>query len=317
MASIAGGNRAGEMAVFAAVVEHGSLTHAAPGLGLSPSAVSKLIGRLEDRLGVRLLQRTTRRVAATAEGRLFYERAREILDEIAAAEELVGSGRLRPRGTLRVSLSHGFGMSQILPLVPAFSERHPAVELQLAFADRRLDLVAEGIDLAIRLGPIRDEALFARRLADHGRIVCAAPAYLALHGAPASPADLAGHNCILFDQPDHLNQWPFRMPDGTVERVRVRGNFRSDNGDALFEVLLQGLGIAWAADFLALPHLAAGRLVPLLAEHAVDERTAIHAIYPQRRHLPAKVRAFIDFLVERFQPVPPWATERAPASRQG
>ena len=306
MAQISGVNRAGEMAAFAQVVEHGNLTRAAAALRLSPSGVSKLIARLEERLGVRLLQRTTRRVAPTAEGRLFYERAREILEEIDAAEELVGSGRLRPRGTLRVSLSHGFGMSQIVPLVPAFSERYPDVELQLAFADRRLDLVAEGIDLAIRLGPIRDEALIARRLADHGRIVCAAPAYLARHGTPPTPADLAGHNCILFDQPDYLNQWPFRAPDGTVERVRARGNFRSDNGDALFELLLSGLGIAWAADFLALPHLAAGRLVPLLADHAVDERTAIHAVYPQRRHLPAKVRAFIDFLAERFQPVAPW-----------
>ena len=301
MAQIGGVNRAGEMAVFAQVVEHGNLTRAATALRLSPSGVSRLIGRLEDRLGVRLLQRTTRRVTPTAEGRLFYERAREILDEIDAAEELVGAGRLRPRGTLRVSLSHGFGMSRIVPLVPEFSARHPEIELLLAFADRRLDLVSEGIDVAIRLGPVHDESLIARRLADHGRIVCAAPAYLLRHGTPRAPADLAGHNCILFDQPEYLNHWPFRTADGTVERLRVRGNFRSDNGDALFELLLGGLGIAHAADFLALPHLAAGRLVPLLPEHAVDERTAIHAVYPQRRHLPAKVRAFIDFLVERLQ----------------
>ncbi len=120
------------------------------------------------------------------------------------------------------------------------------------------------------------------------------------------------HNCILFDQPEYLNHWPFRAADGTVERLRVRGNFRSDNGDALYELLLGGLGIAHAADFLALPHLATGRLVPLLPEHAVDERTAIHAVYPQRRHLPAKVRAFIDFLVERLQP----GTRRASAARR-
>ena len=305
MTSITGSNRAGEMAVFVAVAEHGSLTHAARGLGLSPSAVSKLISRLEDRLGVRLLQRTTRRVTLTAEGRLFNERAREILEELDAVEELVGSGRLRPRGMLRVSLSHGFGMSQIVPLVPAFGERYPDIELQLAFADRRLDLVAEGIDLAIRLGPIRDEALIARRLGDHGRIVCAAPAYLARHGAPATPADLVRHNCVLFDQPDYLNQWPFRTADATVERVRIRGNFRSDNGDALIELLLAGLGIANAADFVALPLIAAGRLVPLLADYAVDERTPIHAVYPQRRHVPAKVRVFIDFLATALRR-PPW-----------
>jgi DNA-binding transcriptional LysR family regulator len=306
MAQISGADRAGEMAVFVQVVEQGSLTAAAHALRLSPSAVSKLIARLEDRLGVRLLQRTTRRVAATAEGHLFYERAREILEELAAAEELVSAGRLRPRGTLRVSLSHGFGMSRIVPLVPDFTARYPDIELQLAFADRRIDLAGQGIDLALRLGPVQDESLIARRLGDHGRIVCAAPAYLAQHGTPTRPGDLAAHNCILFDQPDYLNQWPFRGPDGTVDRVRVRGNFRSDNGDALFELLLQGLGIAWAADFLALPHLAAGRLVPLLADASIDERTAIHAVYPQRRHLPAKVRAFIDFLLERLQPLPQW-----------
>lgn len=306
MAQITGVNRAGEMAVFAQVVEHGNLTRAAASLRLSPSAVSKLIGRLEDRLGVRLLQRTTRRVSTTAEGRLFYERAREILDELDAAEELVSAGRLRPRGTLRVSLSHGFGMSQIMPLVPAFATRFPEIELQLAFADRRLDLVSEGLDLALRLGPVHDDTLVARRLGDHGRIVCAAPVYVERHGMPATPEDLARHNCILFDQPDYLNHWPFRRPDGAIQRLPMHGNFRSDNGDALYELLLGGSGIAHAADFLALPHLAAGRLVPILPTYAVDERTPIHAVYPQRRHLPAKVRAFIDFLVEHFQPVPPW-----------
>src|SRR4051794_6307076 len=294
MAQIRSADRAGEMAVFVQVVELGSQTAAAEKLGLSPSAVSKLIARLEDRLGARLLQRTTRRLAATPEGRLFFERARELLDEIDAAEELVRAGRLRPRGALRISLSHGFGMSQIVPLVPEFAALYPDVQLQLAFADRRVDLAGQGLDLAIRLGPVHDETLIARRLADHGRIVCAAPAYLARHGVPADPDDLAGHNCILFDHPDHLNQWPFRGPDGATRRVRVHGNFRSDNGDALFELLLGGLGIAWAADFLALPDLAAGRLVPVLADYLVDERTPVHAVYPQRRHLPAKVRTFID-----------------------
>ena len=178
-------------------------------------------------------------------------------------------------------------------------------------ADRRVDLVAEGLDLAIRLGPARDEALIARRLCEHGRIVCAAPAYLARHGTPATPADLARHNCILFDQPEYLNQWPFRRPDGTVERVRVRGTARSDSGDALHQLLLNGIGIARAADFLALPDLASGRLVRVLEPFTVDERTPIHAVYPQRRHLPAKVRVFVDFLVEQLGPVPPWERDGA------
>lgn len=308
-----GANRAGEMAVFAQAVEDGSFTRAAQSLRLSPSAVSKLMGRLEDRLGVRLLQRTTRRLSLTAEGRLFYDRCREILDEIAAAEELVGEARLRPRGSLRVGLSHGFGMSQILPRVPLFAARYPEVELLLAFADRRVDLVAEGLDLAVRLGAVDGEAsgLVARRLCEHGRIVCAAPAYLAHHAAPRTPKDLRAHNCILFDQPEHINRWPFRRPDGTVERLRVQGNARSDSGDALYQLLLSGIGIAWAADFLALPDIAAGRLVPLLQGFAVDERTPVFAVYPQRRHLPAKVRAFVDFLVEELGPVPPWYREAA------
>lgn len=305
MAQIRSADRAGEMAVLVQVVELGSLTAAAEKLHLSPSAVSKLIARLEDRLGVRLLQRTTRRLSTTPEGRLFYERARELLDEIDAAEELVRAGRLRPRGALRVSLSHGFGMSQIVPLVPEFAGLYPDIELQLAFADRRVDLAGQGLDLAIRLGPVQDETLIARRLADHGRIICAAPAYLERHGVPTAPDQLAGHNCILFDQPDYLNQWPFRRADGTTLRLRVSGNFRSDNGDALFELLLGGLGIAWGADFLVRPHIATGRLVPLLTDHVLDERTAIHAVYPQRRHLAAKVRVFIDFLVTKFRR-PPW-----------
>ncbi|MFO1072708.1 MAG: LysR family transcriptional regulator [Geminicoccaceae bacterium] len=294
------GNRAGEMAAFVQVVEDGGFTAAARSLRVSPSAVSKLVARLEDRLGVRLLQRTTRRLSLTAEGRLFYERCRELLDEIAAAEELVSGSRLRPRGILRVGVSHGFGMRCLVPLVPLFAERYPEIVLELAFADRRVDLVAEGLDLAIRLGSVQDESLVARRLGEHGRIVCAAPAYLARHGTPRLPEDLLAHNCILFDQPEHLNQWPFRRPDGSIERVRVRGMARSDSGDALYQLLLNGFGIAWAADFLARDDLAAGRLVPLLEPFRVDLRTAVHAVYPQRRHLPAKVRTLIDFLVERL-----------------
>lgn len=294
------GNRAGEMAAFVQVVEDGGFTAAARSLRVSPSAVSKLVARLEDRLGVRLLQRTTRRLSLTAEGRLFYERCRELLDEIAAAEELVAGSRLRPRGILRVGVSHGFGMRCLVPLVPLFAERYPEIVLELAFADRRVDLVAEGLDLAIRLGSVQDESLVARRLGEHGRIVCAAPAYLARHGTPRRPEDLLAHNCILFDQPEHLNQWPFRRPDGSIERVRVRGMARSDSGDALYQLLLNGFGIAWAADFLARDDLAAGRLVPLLEPFRVDLRTAVHAVYPQRRHLPAKVRTLIDFLVERL-----------------
>lgn len=309
-----GANRAGEMAAFVRVVEAGGFSAAARELRLSPSAVSKLVARLEDRLGARLLQRTTRSLGLTDEGRLFLGRAREILEEMEAAEELVRDARLRPRGLLRVSLSHGFGMSQVVPLLPAFRERCPEVELQLAFADRRVDLVGEGHDVAIRLGEVAEEGLVARRLGEHRRFVCAAPSYLARRGVPATPADLAGHDCILFEGPERLNRWPFRRPDGSVERVRVAGRYRSDNGDALHALLLGGAGIAWSAEFLAAPDLLAGRLVRVLADHEAPLQTPIHAVYPQRRHLPGKVRALIDFLVERFAPVPPWRRHPAGAA---
>ena len=258
---------------------------------------------------MRLLQRTDApRSTPTAEGRLFYERAREILDELDAAEELVGAGRLRPRGTLRVSLSHGFGMSQIVPLVPAFGARYPEIELQLAFADRRLDLVSEGLDVALapRPGPRRradrppPRRPWPHRLRRPGLCRAPRPAGARRRTSPATTASCSTSRTI-------STTGRSARADGTVQRLRMRGNFRSDNGDALLELLLGGRGIAHAADFLALPHLAAGRLVPLLPAYAVDERTPIHAVYPQRRHLPAKVRAFIDFLATALR-LPPWLT---------
>lgn len=298
--------RFSEMETFVLVAETGSFTDAAKELQLTPSAVSKMITRLEDRLGVRLLQRTTRRVRMTVEGRTYYDQARGILAELDAVEASVGGAEAEPRGPLRVTLAHGFGMQQIVPLLPEFLARHPKVDIQLAFADHVVDLIAEGHDIGIRTGPLHDEALMARRLGSHRRIVCAAPAYLERHGMPAKPAELAGHNCLLFDGPAGLNTWPFRMADGRIERIGVRGNFQSNNGDAILRLLLNGVGLCYAADFAVGRMLRDGRLVPVLTDYTADVSWPIHAVYPARKHLAAKVRVFVDYLVEKFTPRAPW-----------
>lgn len=299
-------DRLDDMTAFIRVVEDGNFSAAARSLHLTPSGVSKLIGRLEDRLGVRLIQRTTRRLALTAEGRTFYERCRDILAEIESLEQDVGTARSEPRGTLRVSLSNGFGLTQVVPLLPEFSALYPKVQITLIFQEHVVDLIAEGFDLAIRLGAIRDESLVARRLGEHRRVVCAAPSYLAAQGVPHGPEDLTRHDCMMFDAPEALNHWPFRWPDGRTGRVAIHGTFRSNNGEALYNLLLAGTGIANAADFLVKRDLLQGRLVPLLRDYAEPQPTPIHAVYPHRRHLPAKTRVFVDFLAERFAGSP-WA----------
>ena len=299
-------DRYGEMQAFLQVVDHGGFTEAAKPLGLSPSAVSKLISRLEDRLGARLLQRTTRRVSLTAEGRVYADQVREILADIDAVEASVGGAEAEPRGSLRVNVAHGFGMTQVVPLLPGFLARYPKVDVQITFADHVVDLVAEGEDIGIRTGQLRDETLIARKLGEHRRIICAAPSYIETYGMPQRPEDLAHHNCLLFDGPEGLNEWPFRKPDGSIERRPIRGNFRSSNGDAIFRMLLAGVGLCYAADFGIRQAIEEGRLVPVLTDHTADILRPIHVVYPARKHLAAKVRAFADYLIECYSANPPW-----------
>ena len=299
-------DRYGEMQAFIEVVDHGGFTEAARLLGLSPSAVSKLISRLEDRLGARLLQRTTRRVSLTAEGRVYADQVRGILAEIDAVEASVGGAAAEPRGPLRVNVAHGFGMTQVVPLLPGFLARYPKVDVQITFADHVVDLVAEGEDIGIRTGQLRDETLIARKLGEHRRIICAAPGYLETYGTPEKPEDLAHHNCLLFDGPEGLNEWPFKKPDGSIERRPIRGNFRSSNGDAIFRMLLAGVGLCYAADFGIKQAIEEGRLMPVLTDHTADILRPIHVVYPARKHLAAKVRAFADYLVECYSVNPPW-----------
>lgn len=297
---------AGDMAVFVRVVETSGFSAAGRALGLSPSAVSKVISRLEDRLGARLLNRTTRSLSVTDEGRAFFERSRQILAEIEAAEQSVSRVGDRPRGRLRVTAAAAFAVHQIVPLLPEFLALCPEVHLELNISDRLVDLVEEGYDVGVRTGALTDSSLISRLVAEDHRIICAAPSYLSRHGVPIAPSDLARHNCLTWTgDPGHLNDWPFNGPQGPYT-LRVHGNTEVNNGEALSELALAGVGLGHLARFRIADDIRAGRLVEVLAEHHRFVKLPIYIVYPHRRHLSAKVRAFTDFLAGKLTPVPPW-----------
>ena len=297
-------DHAHEMAAFVRVVDAQGFSAAAPALGLTPSAVSKLVTRLEARLGVRLLQRTTRALSLTAEGEAFYAAARRIVGEIAALEAEIGDRRGTPHGLLRVTTSLTFSTHQLTPMIGEFLARHPAIQLELMPTDRVVDMVEESIDVAIRIGRLPDSSFMARKIGDDVRLVCAAPGYLAAHRAPRRPEDLARHNCILSRDRAHLNRWPFRI-DGQVREIEVDGRVAVSEGEAQLRLGLQGLGIVRLTRLTVATAIKRGELVPLLLDYSAEEPVPIHAVYPHRRHLAAKVTAFIDFIVEKFTP-PPW-----------
>jgi DNA-binding transcriptional LysR family regulator len=300
-------NNLGDLQTFARAAELGSLTRAAHALGLTPSAVSRSLQRLEDRLGARLLYRTTRSVALTEEGVRFHQRVLQLFSDLEEAES---EARGRPgfiSGTLRVSTFTAFGPHQLLQLLPEFTRRHPALKIDLDFTDRRVDLVAEGIDAAIRLGTLGDSSLVARKIAWTTRVICAAPAYIERRGTPKTPADLARHDCVAFREPGlvHLNDWPFDTPNGRV-MMPIFGPIIAGDGDTVFRLAEAGLGIARLSRFVAASGLRDGRLMPLLEDFEVTDQTPLHVVYPHKRHLPPKVAAFVEYLVESFGTVPPW-----------
>ncbi len=295
-----------EMQVFARVVDAGGFSSAARSLNLSPSAVSKQITRLEDRLGVRLLTRTTRRLNLTEEGDAFYHRVKRILAEIDEAEQAVSLSKTTPRGHLRVTCGVAFGETQLTPILPEFLDRFPEVTLEVMLSDGIVDLVEEGVDVAIRQGKLSNSAMVARKLAENRRRICAAPSFIEKFGMPEVPDDLHHFNCLGFAGHPYLNEWPFRMPDGRKTNIRISGNLLANNGETIYDLLLAGLGIARAAEFLVGEDLKAGRLVEVLPDFLEDELSPVHAVYPDPRHLSPKTRAFIDYLVEKFTPIPPW-----------
>ncbi|MAB34696.1 MAG: LysR family transcriptional regulator [Thalassospira sp.] len=297
-------NRAGEMEVFIRVAELRSFSEAGRKLHLSPSAVSKLVTRIEDRLATRLLVRSTRGLQLTPEGEMYLVRAQRVLDEIDDAERAVASGgKAAPRGRLRVNASIAFGVMYVQPLIPAFLARYPEVELDFSLTDGIIDLLEERADIAIRSGSLPDSSLKARKLIESSRTIVASPEYIAKRGLPGHPDELDSHNCLRFNFPIPMNEWPFINPD-TGERFgrTVSGNFLCDSGPAMRRLCLSGLGMARLGRFHVQGDLKAGTLVEILPDWNPNDEQLIHAIFAGHEHLAARIRAFIDFLVNHIDP---------------
>ena len=305
-----------QMAIFARVVGAGSLSSAARELGLSPALVSRKLAALEARLGVRLVNRTTRSLHLTDEGASYYEACSRLLAEIDEADAAVAVGRVEPQGALRVALPASFGHLHVAPRIPEFARRHPKVRLSLSLSDRSVNVIEEGFDIAVRIAELEDSSLAARRLAPNRRVVCASPKYLERHGIPELPEDLARHNVLTISN-DFAMTWDFKDPRGKPGTVRVAGQYACDNWEVLREWALAGLGIALKSTWDVYRHLQDGSLVELFPGYAFHSDVAIYAVYPHRRHLPAKTRVFIEFLAGLFGPEPYWdrAAARAPKPR--
>lgn len=290
------------MAIFAAVVESKSFTGAARRLGLSKAAVSKQVSRLEDRLGARLLNRTTRRLSLTEVGAAFYERCARIVTEAEEAELAVTRLNETPRGTLRMDVPVDFGIAYLVPLLPTFMLANPELKVDISFNDRFVDLVDEGYDLAVRIGQLPDSSLIARKVAESAAVICAAPGYWDRHGRPSHPSELAEHNCFAYSYLATGNEWRLTGKEGEIA-VRVSGCLRANNGNALRQAAVAGLGVVATPVFMACDDLRAGRLEQVLRDY-MPPRRGIHVVYPHNRHLSAKVRAFVDFLADAMDPAP-------------
>ena len=290
---------ASDLEFFVLVARHGNLSAAARALDLTPPAATKRLAALEARLGVRLLNRTTRSTSLTSEGETYLQHATHILAEIRQMEEAVASHRDTPRGLLRVNATLGFGRTTIAPLVSAFAKRHPDVEVQLEVTDRPIDLVDGGYDLAIRFGTLPDQRLNARRILSNRRFLCASPAYLARHGAPMTLADLAHHRCIVHRQNDDAyGIWRFTHGEQS-EVIKVHGMLSSNDGDIVLGWALNGHGILVRSEWDLAKYVDSGRLKIVLPDFTLPAAD-LFVYYPSHRNQPARARAFIDFLVAHF-----------------
>ena len=294
------------MQAFAQVVESGSFAKAAAKLGLSTSATSRYVADLEAHLQTRLLNRTTRRVSLTESGQAFYERAVQLLADLEEAEQEAGKTAVVPRGTIRLTTSVNFGVRHLAPAIADFLAEHKEVRFDVSLSDRVVDLVEEGFDLAVRIGPAASGNLVARKLGETRLVPCASPLYLSAHPAPKTPEDLAGHNCFTYEYVTPRNVWRFQDPSGRERAVRVAGTLHSNNGDLLAEAAARGAGIVFEPAFIVGPDVRAGRLVPLLQEFTPPP-VPIYAVYPSRKHLSAKVRRFVEFLIARFASAQDWS----------
>jgi DNA-binding transcriptional LysR family regulator len=303
-----------DMRAFVLVVEQQSFAGAAKALGLTPSAISKLVSRLEDRLGVCLLHRTTRRLALTSEGEVYFTRARDILADIDDVEAEVTRLRGEPRGRLHVNTSNGFGVHQLAPALPDFLERYPEIRVDLSITDRVVDLVADHADVTIRAGRVPDTALTARKIADFERHLCAAPSYLQRRGVPGTLADLANHSCIAVSV--HApSGWPFRTERG-VEHTEIAPRVTTDSAEAAVRLAIDGAGIARLGEAIIEKPIRDGRLVPLLTSIHYSESIPLSAMFLSGRHRLPKVRVFLDFLIEKFGDAP-WRIGSVPCVSSG
>jgi DNA-binding transcriptional LysR family regulator len=295
---------------FLRLAETGSFTQVARELGASQPSISRQISALEDRLGARLVQRTTRSVTLTEEGRRFYDRALLVLESIQEAEASVGRGNSRPAGHLRIAAPVAFSRLHLMPLVPGFLDRHPEVTIDLIMHDGFADLVAEGIDVAIRVGEPADPTLIAKRLGETRRVAVASPAYLKKHGVPAHPRELADHACIRYTQLATGSRWVFDGADGPLP-IEVKGPFQANNSEAVREAVLAGLGIAALPLWAFTDEIRKGR-VKIILQAFEPPRLPLNALYPSRRFVPAKVRAFVDYFEAAFRLEPTISTDPAP-----
>lgn len=296
-------DRLDEVRAFIAVAEARSFTQGARKLAVSSAQASKLVARLENRLGARLLNRTTRDVSLTDVGRAYLDRGREVLESFEALEASVRD-QDGPTGTLRISAPISFGASELAPALLEFAAVCPNVALDVALSDRLVNLVEEGFDVAVRIGRLPDSSLVARRLAAVRLVTCAAPGYLARAGTPLTPADLAGHEVILDSNMRDPTVWRFGL-DSAPREVRVSGRLRFNGAEICAEAAAAGFGITRGPAFALAGALRDGRLVPILCDQE-SELIHVHAVYPHARHLAAKVRAFVDFLAKRYAGEPSW-----------
>ncbi|HWX47770.1 MAG TPA: LysR family transcriptional regulator [Roseomonas sp.] len=296
-------DRLGEMLVFVRAVEDGGFSAAGRSLSLTPSAVSKMIARLENRLGVVLFNRSLRSMTLTPEGEAFYPAARQAIEAVEEAEAAAFGG-VALRDVLRVRSIPTFAIHQLAPLVPAFRRQHPGLRLEFILGNEAGNLLEGGVDVALYIGELPDSSLIARRIVTMRWIICAAPAYLAEHGTPATPAELAEHECLNFNKRMPWSTWTFRDSEHSVRRIRAGGSVTANQGQMLMALALAGVGIARLGEFQIAGDLAAGRLVRLFPEHESRMEESIYAVHQSKRHVSQRVRVFLDFLEASFSRPP-------------
>ncbi|NOT70312.1 MAG: LysR family transcriptional regulator [Hyphomicrobium sp.] len=297
-----------DLDIFARVARTGNMSMAGREMGLSPAVVSKRISLLEDRLGARLFQRTTRQLTLTETGEGYFKRVVDILSLVEEAEDYVSRRNTKPRGTLKISAPTSFSRLHITPHLPAFLARYPDIEIDMQLTDNFVDIIREGFDLAVRIGELEDSSLVARKLAKESRVICASPKYLAAAGTPKTIEDLDAHNCLLAGAQD---MWRLDGPDGPIE-VRVKGNIRSNSADFIRTALTQGLGLALRATWDIGAELERGELQIVLPEYTGSSKNGIFAVYPCREFMPSKVNTFIEFFGDLLERDPAWSKANAP-----